>query len=298
MIQRLQVRYVSDVFVGRNHSFIICDEIKRIKSEKKKYQILRCWGHNHYGQLGLGHLEQSVFTQVENEFFRDKDIKSITGGDGHTLVLTKSNELYGMGRNDDGQLGFSNIENDSEGKLIYTYPIPKKIDHSLINSITSASNYNYGLDTINNLAYSWGFGQNYVLGNKSDSNQLVITQVPKDFFKNKIIGQVRLLYLYQIAIGACHVVAGLYETEENDKIIVPELDSDYLEEYKKLIVEKIIVKRTKRKKVEKVEKPKAKKVKNDKKEKKDEKPKVKKDKLISKSKSKSKSRSRSRSIKK
>ena len=195
MIQRLQVRYVSDVFAGRNHSFIICDEIKRLNSQKCKHQILRCWGHNHYGQLGLGHLDQSVFTQVENEFFRDKDIKSITGGDGHTLVLTKSNELYGMGRNDDGQLGFLNSENDSEGKLIYTYPLPKKIESTLINFITSASNYNYGLDTINNNAYSWGFGQNYVLGNKSDSNHLVITQVPKEFFKNKIIGQVLIIII-------------------------------------------------------------------------------------------------------
>lgn len=190
MIQRLGVHPVIDVFVGKNHNFVICEVIKRSKSYRQTHKILRCWGHNHYGQLGLGHLEQSVFTQIENPFFKDKDIKHITGGDSFTIVLTNSNELYGMGRNDDGQLGFINKEKDSEGKEIYTYPNPVKIEAPKMDTVISASNFSYGIDIDNNTVYSWGVGLNYVLGNKSDDDQKVIFQIPKEFYKNKIIGQV------------------------------------------------------------------------------------------------------------
>jgi alpha-tubulin suppressor-like RCC1 family protein len=165
-----------------------------MKNQKVTHKIVRCWGHNHYGQLGLGHLEQSVFTQMENTFFRDKNIKHITGGESFTLVLTETNELYGMGRNDDGQLGFENTQKDSEGKEVYTYPTPVKIDSPKLDQVISASNYSYGLDYDINTAYSWGVGQNYVLGNKSDDDQKTIFKIPKEFFKNKILAQVRNMF--------------------------------------------------------------------------------------------------------
>lgn len=38
-------------------------------------------------------------------------------------------------------------------------------------------------------------------------------------------------------MGACHVVVGLYDTDDKDKIVVPKLDDDYLVEYKKLLEE-------------------------------------------------------------
>lgn len=191
MIQKLGVHPVLDVFVGKNHNFVICESIKRSKSYKQTHKILRCWGHNHYGQLGLGHLEQNVFTQNENTFFKDKDIKHIAGGESFTLVLTQSNELFGMGRNDDGQLGFVNTQKDSAGNEVYTYPNPIKIEAPKISNVISASNYSYGVDYDNNNAFSWGVGQNYVLGTKSEEDQKSLFQIPKEFFKNKIIGQVK-----------------------------------------------------------------------------------------------------------
>jgi regulator of chromosome condensation len=190
MIQRLGSHPVLDVFAGKNHNFIICEQVRRTKSKKETRRVLRCWGHNHYGQLGLGHLEQSVFEQIENTFFSDKEIKHITGGESFTLVLTSTNELYGMGRNDDGQLGFENTQKDSEGKEIYTYSTPVKIETPKLDHVVSASNYSYGIDNESNIAYSWGVGQNYVLGNKSDDDQKSLFKIPTEFFKNKIIGQV------------------------------------------------------------------------------------------------------------
>lgn len=41
----------------------------------------------------------------EIEFFNDKEIVNIVGGDEHTLALTSDGKVYGFGRNDDGTLG-------------------------------------------------------------------------------------------------------------------------------------------------------------------------------------------------
>jgi len=143
-----------------------------------------------------------------------------------------------MGRNDDGQLGFINQMMDNEGKLIYTYPNPLKIDLPKINQIVSSSNFNYALDTENNKVYSWGIGMNHVLGNKSDNDEKLPFTIPNEFFQNKIIGQ--------IGLGGQHITLGLYETNEKDKLIIPSLENKYLNEYKeRLEQERIRIKEEK-----------------------------------------------------
>ncbi|XP_061466208.1 secretion-regulating guanine nucleotide exchange factor isoform X2 [Rhineura floridana] len=74
-------------------------------------QALFAWGANSYGQLGLGHKEDVLVPQALREFpCSQKNIKSITGGGGHSAVLTDTGELFLCGQNKDGQLGLSHTE--------------------------------------------------------------------------------------------------------------------------------------------------------------------------------------------
>ena len=50
---------------------------------------------------------------VEVTALRGIDIKAISGGDGHILMLTADGRVYAMGTNGDGQLGNGNWLNDS-----------------------------------------------------------------------------------------------------------------------------------------------------------------------------------------
>ncbi|NXA37689.1 SRGEF factor, partial [Eudromia elegans] len=68
-------------------------------------------GANSYGQLGLGHREDVLVPQLLTNFCsKDQGFKSITGGGGHSAVVTDAGELYVCGRNKEGQLGLNHTE--------------------------------------------------------------------------------------------------------------------------------------------------------------------------------------------
>jgi len=91
-----------------------------------------------------------------------------------------------------------------------------------IHSIYSSMNFNYALDKINNQAYSWGFGESYVLGNKKDLNQEIPFAIPKGFFFNHNIEQ--------IGVGSQHVVVGLFDTFGENQRPVLEYDVEHYRE--------------------------------------------------------------------
>ncbi|XP_030876257.1 secretion-regulating guanine nucleotide exchange factor [Leptonychotes weddellii] len=49
---------------------------------------LFAWGANSYGQLGLGHKEDVLLPQQLNDFCKPECIRRITGGGGHSAVVT------------------------------------------------------------------------------------------------------------------------------------------------------------------------------------------------------------------
>ncbi|KAM9556153.1 LOW QUALITY PROTEIN: secretion-regulating guanine nucleotide exchange factor [Guaruba guarouba] len=72
---------------------------------------LFAWGANSYGQLGLGHKEDVLVPQaLKDVSCKCQDIKSITGGGGHSAVITGAGELFVCGHNKDGQLGLNHRE--------------------------------------------------------------------------------------------------------------------------------------------------------------------------------------------
>ncbi|XP_034976350.1 secretion-regulating guanine nucleotide exchange factor isoform X3 [Zootoca vivipara] len=74
-------------------------------------QALFAWGANSYGQLGLGHKEDVLLPQAIKELpCSQKNITSITGGGGHSVIVTDTGELFLCGQNKDGQLGLGHTE--------------------------------------------------------------------------------------------------------------------------------------------------------------------------------------------
>ncbi|XP_045871985.1 secretion-regulating guanine nucleotide exchange factor isoform X6 [Meles meles] len=71
---------------------------------------LFAWGANSYGQLGLGHKEDVLLPQQLSDFCKPEYIRRITGGGGHSAVITDGGGLFVCGLNKDGQLGLGHTE--------------------------------------------------------------------------------------------------------------------------------------------------------------------------------------------
>ena len=185
--QKFGTKNVIEIFTAANHSFLI--------SEKGNKKYIKAWGLNNYSQLGIGNTENQWIPE-EVKFFKDVSVKNITGGDFHTILLTEQGEIYTWGKNDEGQCGFQNSE-----EIILT---PRKVtflNEHKISNIASSMNYNYAIDFENNNVYSWGMGESYLLGNKSDRNENIPFSIPREFYYNMIVDQ--------ISLGAQHVIVGL-----------------------------------------------------------------------------------------
>ncbi|XP_072242096.1 secretion-regulating guanine nucleotide exchange factor [Leuresthes tenuis] len=67
---------------------------------------LHSWGANSYGQLGQGHVEdQSVPRLCDSTALQNKAVRTVSGGGGHSVVITESGEVFVCGQNHRGQLG-------------------------------------------------------------------------------------------------------------------------------------------------------------------------------------------------
>ncbi|XP_020667003.3 secretion-regulating guanine nucleotide exchange factor isoform X1 [Pogona vitticeps] len=81
-------------------------------------RALFAWGANSYGQLGLGHTEDVLLPQALTGFFcNEENIQNITGGGGHSAVLTDTGKLFFCGQNKDGQLGLGHAKDVTQFTL-------------------------------------------------------------------------------------------------------------------------------------------------------------------------------------
>lgn len=66
------------------------------------------WGRSNDGQLSIGASEEtSILSPKEVPRLQELDIKEISCGEKHTLIVTRDGKLYTCGSNEYGELGHS-----------------------------------------------------------------------------------------------------------------------------------------------------------------------------------------------
>jgi alpha-tubulin suppressor-like RCC1 family protein len=89
-----------------------------------KDNVLYVKGFNKYGQLGTGN-NDDVLTYIELVLADIKDIKEISCGKNHSVLINKNRELFTCGLNEDGQLGL----HDNENRNIFTKTDMNNVKH-------------------------------------------------------------------------------------------------------------------------------------------------------------------------
>ena len=82
------------------------------------------FGHNSYGQLGLGHNNN---INKPTLLMQDPTIKSISHGYHHSMILKENGELFVFGYNKYGQLGLGHNNNINKPTLLMQDPTIKSI---------------------------------------------------------------------------------------------------------------------------------------------------------------------------
>lgn len=102
----------------------------------------------------------------------------------------------------------------SEGQSVEEFRKPAS-------QVFAKGNYTYALIGAKNDVYSWGFGENYVLGNRDDCNQFTPYKLdPRMFEEKKVI---------MMSLGTMHTVALAHDGESAEGS-VPQLDEAILEQ--------------------------------------------------------------------
>ena len=205
-LNKFYEKNVEDISTGDEHSFLIKNENGR--------RILKSWGLNNNGQLGIGSFatnnEQNVNIYVPTKVIFpgafNISIKKVTGGSSTSLCLTEDNRVFVWGLNDFYLLGLKD-----KSKII---PSPKEIEFfnkylnpiNEIDDIYAAYQYFYAKNKKTNKVFSWGSGDSFILGNKKEKSETTPYLINHLFFKN--------LYVSDLALGCSHVAVLLIEKKD------------------------------------------------------------------------------------
>lgn len=162
------------VSVGDDHSLILADN----------GAVLSC-GSNMQGQLGYGGTETQSVPKVI-EALKEQKITQICVGSLHSGALSEKGQVFMWGANHCGQCGVGK----NKGDLIKT---PMMIKLSEKASMIECGYYHSLLTTMNNLLYSFGYGNDYQLGHGIKQMKYVPTLI--EIFKEVTIVNVA---------GGCH----------------------------------------------------------------------------------------------
>ena len=202
-INKINEDNIDDIFTGDEHSFLT-----KIENNKK---IVKSWGLNSKGQLGIGKSSLdgeeyiSIYKPTEILFDENIVIKKICGGNSNSLCITEDNRIFIWGANDDNLLGLNNdepiINKPKEIIFFNKYTNPE----NEVNEITSDYQSFYARNTVNNKVYSWGNGDSFILGNKKEKSEKNPYLIDFNFFKNMKVSQLEM--------GCSHVAVLLTKEE-------------------------------------------------------------------------------------
>ena len=199
-INKINEYNIENIFTGDEHSFLIKYE--------KNIQIVKAWGLNNRGQLGIGleeNADVNIFIPTKVKFPDNIKIKKISGGSGNTICLTEDNRVFIWGGNDDNLLGLNDNEIviDTPKEIIffnrYTNP------DNEVNEIIATYQSFYARNKNNNKVYSWGSGDSYILGNKKEKSEKQPYLIDNKFFKNMRVSD--------LDMGCAHVAVVLTKDE-------------------------------------------------------------------------------------
>jgi alpha-tubulin suppressor-like RCC1 family protein len=171
---RRSIDNVKSISCGSNHSFIL-----------KNDNTLWGSGSNIDGQLGLVHNNrQYTFIQILQQDTPTKllrqpidDIKSVSCGGYHTIILKNDNTLLGSGSNEIGQLGLGHTKSQHTFVQLLEQDTPAKLLRRPIGNVKSiycGPNHTIILKNDNTL---WGSGYNHYgqlgLGHTDDQHTFV-----------------------------------------------------------------------------------------------------------------------------
>lgn len=137
--------------------------------------------------------ESSVSLLPLNEVFIDEDIKEISAGKEHCLILTIKGKVYSFGLGTKGQLGHGKIENIYRPKLIQSFK-------DEIIKIACGGWHSAAIDSNHN-AYFWGWNSSGQLGIKEMDSVFLTLPVKitiHDYISNEFVSfrQIRLFFRY------------------------------------------------------------------------------------------------------
>ncbi|KAG0680360.1 hypothetical protein C6P40_004538 [Pichia californica] len=156
------LKNVTFIGSGEFHSFAIT----------KTGKVLS-WGLNQYGQCGIDMNidDGAVVTKpTEIKALTNKNIVFITGGEHHSIAISKDGEVYTFGRYDMKEIGIEKEKLPIDDCIIDDHnnvrslPIPTKlITLPPIKTVSCGSHHTLAV-TKDGFVYSWGFADTYALG--------------------------------------------------------------------------------------------------------------------------------------
>ncbi|KAI7903275.1 regulator of chromosome condensation 1/beta-lactamase-inhibitor protein II [Cokeromyces recurvatus] len=180
--EALNLKHIKLIGTGSYHSFAVAED-----------NTLYVWGLNNFQQCGLA--EEDNNEPAENVITRPTivrglegkgNIKSVQGGEHHSLVLMEDGSVYVFGRADSDQLGLPNdiierYQTREEGADVSAFKravgVPTRVPNlEKIVEIATGTNHSVALGE-SGKAYTWGFGECYALGNGSSDDEPVPTEL-------------------------------------------------------------------------------------------------------------------------
>jgi len=207
-INKIKEENIENIFTGDEHSFLL-------KKEKGK-KIVKSWGLNSKGQLGIGKsaLDGEEYINIYNptKIILDENIviKKISGGNANSICITEDNGIFIWGANDDNLLGL-NTEEEIINKPREIKFFNKEINpENEVNEIISAYQSFYARNTLNNKIYSWGTGDSFILGNKKEKSEKNPYLIDNKFYN--------YMKVSQLSMGCSHIAVLLIKDDNINKI--------------------------------------------------------------------------------
>lgn len=127
---------------------------------------VKCWGDNHYGQLGIDKIISSP--EPIQPIGLESDVLAIAAGDTFTCAAV-TKKVYCWGRNESGELGDGTTQNR-------WLPAAVLKIHGNITGLTAGASHACAI--VDGKGYCWGMNQNGQLGSGNEVDQLTPILVP------------------------------------------------------------------------------------------------------------------------